>query len=250
MALSEKNVHPRDKRISFQEEGHIYTIEGLDEHPISVTTLIHKYFPEFEADKVIDKMMRSAKWAHSKYYGMTKEEIKKKWEDEKNTAAELGTKMHKAIEEYINGQLKETPQTKEFEYFLRFWEDLKALNPDLKPYRTEWLVYDERKKVAGSIDLVLINSKEELIIVDWKRSKEIKTNNPYQSGLYMFSHLDDCNYVHYSIQLNIYRHLLETNYDKKVIGMCLLIFHPNNERYNLYYVNRMQKEIDDLWNTL
>ena len=35
------------------------------------------------------------------------------------------------------------------------------------------------------------------------------------------SHLPDTNYFHYALQLNIYRHILETEYDMRVDGMYL-----------------------------
>ena len=41
------------------------------------------------------------------------------------------------------------------------------------------------------------------------------------------SHLPDTNYFHYALQLNIYRHILETEYDMRVDGMYLGVLHPN-----------------------
>ena len=41
-----------------------------------------------------------------------------------------------------------------------------------------------------------------------------------------FDHLPDTNYFHYALQLNIYRLILETEYDMKVSALFLGIFHP------------------------
>ena len=30
----------------------------------------------------------------------------------------------------------------------------------LEPYRTEWIVYDKKLKIAGSIDMVFLNTKQ------------------------------------------------------------------------------------------
>ena len=103
--LSEINPHPRDSKIVFQDEGHLYTIEGLKGHPISVTTVIHKFFPEFDADKIIDKMMKKRTWEDSKYYGLNPEEIKNQWKENGQSASKLGTVMHKAIEDFINEEI-------------------------------------------------------------------------------------------------------------------------------------------------
>ena len=80
--LKDLNSHIRDKFIRFQEKGHIYYIKREKGYK-SVTTIVHNAFEKFNANKVIDNMMKSPKWPESKYYGMTKPEIKKQWKDNK-----------------------------------------------------------------------------------------------------------------------------------------------------------------------
>ena len=64
--LSKKNCHPRDKQIVFDEGPHIYYING-DPSFTSVTTWLGKHFPHFDADKVIEKMMKSRNWSNSRF---------------------------------------------------------------------------------------------------------------------------------------------------------------------------------------
>lgn len=269
--LSHINAHVRDRFITFREEGHEYTIEGLEGHPVSVTTVIHTMFQEFDADVVIDKMMASRKWPFSKYHGMTKQQIKDLWETNREEASKAGTAMHKAIEDFINLPEEERvavlthfksssnnngsvppphPQTPEFRMFLCFWDEfINKLH--YKPYRTEWLVYDKDKHLSGSIDFVAEQPDGDgVAILDWKRSKEIRRFNPFAKGKGCMSHLPDSNFWHYSLQLNIYRHLLETHYGKRVKEMCLVVMHPNNEEYELHVVQRMTTEIDGLMGLL
>ena len=66
--LARKNPHPRDSRITFDEGPHIYTIDG-DSGFTSVTTWNHSHFEEFDADKIITRMMSSRNWKNSKYFG-------------------------------------------------------------------------------------------------------------------------------------------------------------------------------------
>lgn len=267
--LAQLHAHPRDSAISFRDEGHVYTIDGLEGHPISVTTVIHKFFPEFEEDLVIDKMMHSKNWPNSKYYGMTRDEIKKQWEDIRNEASHAGTAMHKAIEDFLNRPDDEqtavvqlyadiaqvhssVPDTPEFCHFLTFWSDLLA-STTYRPYRTEWLVYDKDRRLAGSIDLILhdpTTDSRRIIILDWKRSKEIKFFDSFEKGRTIWRHLDNCNWNHYRLQLNMYRHLLETFYDKQVVEMGIVVFHPRNKSYIVLPVDRMEKEIVDLMQLL
>mgnify|MGYP003318945405 CR=1 FL=1 len=41
----------------------------------STTTFVHRLFPYFNEDKIIDNMMKGANWESSKYYGKTKQQI-------------------------------------------------------------------------------------------------------------------------------------------------------------------------------
>lgn len=248
MLLAKTNPHPRDQNITFQEEGHLYKITGIDERPISVTTLIHNFFPVFNADLVISKMMKGRNWVNSKYFGQSKEQIKEGWKKSGEEAAKLGTLMHADIERYLNSEPVVNPNSTEFKYFLSFWEQFNKVNQGFFPYRTEWLVYDEAKKLAGSIDCVLSNAAGELVILDWKRSKEIKMENKYEKGLGPFMCLDNCNYWHYTLQLNLYRHMLETRYGKKVLGMYIVVLHPNNSHYLVHLIQRY--DIASVWDSL
>ena len=54
--LSEINKHPFDSRIKFKEEGHIYWIDDDNTDLISATTFIHKFFNDFETDKIINNI--------------------------------------------------------------------------------------------------------------------------------------------------------------------------------------------------
>ena len=56
--LETRNPHERDNHITFDEEPHIYTIDG-DSNYTSVTTWNHSHFEHFDSDKVIDNMMKS-----------------------------------------------------------------------------------------------------------------------------------------------------------------------------------------------
>ena len=259
--LEKKNKHERDDNIVFEEYGHKYTYNGDcnmgDKDDMgdkkdfkSVTTVVHEFFEKFDADKIIDKMMESSKWPNSKYYGMTKEEIKQLWSENGKNASKLGTQMHAEIEDYFNERLDVKEKTKEYKQFEEFWKEFKNVNPTWEPFRTEWIVYDEKKKLAGSIDFLLSDSDGNIVIIDWKRSKEIKMANKFKKGTGPFKSLDDCNYNHYTIQLNCYRHIIETKYNKKVAAMYIVVCHPNNDCAQIITINRREDIIEDLWKHL
>jgi len=232
-SLKTKNSHPRDDRIVFDEEPHVYYVDG-DPVNLSVTGLVHNYFPKFDADMIIPRMMKSKNWPNSKYHGMTADEIKKQWSDAGTDAATKGTRMHKSIEMFYNdANVDEYEEGVEFKMFRQFYE---AHKDCVSAYRTEWEVYDEEHKIAGSIDMVFENNSDgTLSIYDWKRSKEIKLRNSY--GSRGFDHLkeyQDCNYVQYSLQLNMYKYILETKYGKTIRDLYLVVIHPLFDKYLKY----------------
>ena len=218
--LSVLHPHPRDKDITFTEEGHKYTVCGKSGFT-SCTTWVKNFFPKFNASAIIDRMMARPDWSQSKYFGKTKQEIMKGWNDNGKIASSYGTQMHEVIEDYYNGKVYECDKP-EYAFFQQFLAD----HEHLTPYRTEMRVYDETLGLCGSIDMLFLNPDQTLSIYDWKFSKEIQYTNDYgKTGFGPARELDDCNVNHYSLQLNIYRTILERNYGFKVKDLCLVFMH-------------------------
>jgi len=243
MHLKETNAHPRDARIRFDELPHKYYIDGETDGYISCTTFIHTFFGHFDADSVIDSMFKSKNWKTSKYYGQTADEIKAGWDVEREAASASGTQMHKNIELTYNNLPVDDDFVQSVEY--RYFQQFKRDHPHLRAYRTEWEVFDEAHKIAGSIDMVFFNERTQAYdIYDWKRSKEIrKTSFGGKRGLYPLEDYDDCNFVHYSLQLNLYKNLLERLYGLVIQDLCLVVIHPNQSSYRTIHVDAMQKQI-------
>jgi len=155
-------------------------------------------------------------------------------------------RTQKELYENYNRDIKDSQI--EWEYFLDFVRD----NPELKPYRTEWMIYDEELLLAGSIDMVYENPDGTLMIYDWKRSKEIKKTDSFMKYALTecISHIPDTNYWHYTLQLNTYKAILESKYGKKVTKMCLVCLHPNNKNksFQIIPVPDIQEDINNLFN--
>jgi CRISPR/Cas system-associated exonuclease Cas4 (RecB family) len=244
--LSLLNKHERDKFITFEEGPHIYTVNGERGTYTSVTTWIHKHFSKFNADLIIDKMMKSKNILDpkNKYFGMSKNEIKEMWDKKRDFSANAGTSMHYDIECYYNGK-EVNNDSVEFKYFKNFIIDY----PELKPYRTEWMIFHEDIKLSGSIDMIFENEDGSIQIYDWKRCENIVHDNSFDQFAITpgILHLPDTNYWHYALQLNTYRKILEDKYGKKVTNLCLVCLHPNKENYQRIEVPFLDEEMTTLF---
>jgi len=242
------NPHPRDSHIQFEEANHKYTINGDSTSYTSVTTFNHSQFEQFDADKVISNMMRSQKWPSSKYYGQTPEQIKQTWADNGRTASTSGTRIHFDIECYYNDAPNENQSPEYQHHFLNFAADHKHLTP----FRTEWMIYDEPAKLAGSVDMLFKDpvDPKTLHIYDWKRCKEITKTNAFCKTATnpLIEELPDTNYWHYCLQLNTYKYIIEKNYDYKVKDMYLVALHPDNANYKKIKVINLQSQVEALIN--
>lgn len=254
--LAVTNKHLRDTRITFDEASHTYTIDGSREGWTSCTQFIGGFYDHFDPDAVIRKMMRSKKWPESKYFGMLPSAIKAQWSASADEASGAGTKMHLDIEHYYNaepvGNLAgdewvPTPGP-EWDYFQAFEERWRKAR-GFVPFRSEWLVFKEDIKLAGSIDMVYTKPDGTLAIYDWKRAKEIKFTNDWQSMRPPIAHLPDTNYWHYSLQLNIYRRILQELYGVVVSELALVVLHPNQTSFRVVKLNMMDEEVEAMMAT-
>jgi hypothetical protein len=266
--LAKNNSHPRDNLIKFYAKGHKYEIlSDPGTKYTSVTTWNHQHFPKFDADAVIANIFKSKSWGPGhKYWDMSAEQIKASWKSNGDAVSGAGTNLHERIENFMNDPQFSFSYTHEdlyddykygvndykkddleWQYFIHFVRD----HPFLKPYRTEWMIFDEDLKIAGSIDMVYENPDGTLAIYDWKRSKDIsKFNNWKQVATNpLISHLHDTNFWHYALQLNTYKAIIEAKYGKTVTKLCLVRLHPDavEETYELLDVPILEKEISALF---
>jgi hypothetical protein len=269
--LSRRNAHDRDCIVTFHDESHTYQVIGDDSKYTSTTTLVHSCFQPFNSDEIIYKMMKGRNWNSSnKYWGKTPNEIKELWSTNGKQASMAGTLLHKRIEDFLNvscllgdyshqdilnlqekeqekeQEEKQEEEVKEWNYFIQFVTQF----PDLKPYRTEWVVYHENYKISGCIDMVYQNEDGTVSIYDWKRVREISIHNSFHktSIIPIFQHIPDTNFWHYSLQLNIYKRILEDKYDKVVKEMFLVQLHPDLKTYEVIPVPVLKNDICKLFN--
>lgn len=240
-----RNRHIRDQRIQFNAEQHKYFIDGI---PVpSASSLIRKFFPEFDAFGAARKLRPS-----NPLYGMSVDEIVTKWNEKGKEAADKGTILHEQIENFYLGD--EYNPTEEFSFFDDFAKD----HSFLEPYRCEWRIFDEEFGLAGTIDFVAKNEGK-LELYDWKRSKKvinpvngkrIETDKWGKRGIGKLANIDDTSYNHYCLQQSLYRFILEKNYGLEVSKMFLVVIHPDYQQYYKVEVPYLKNYVLYMLNTL
>lgn len=252
LPLAIDNAHPRDQRIVFRDRDHVYYIDGEVGKYTSVTTVIHQQFPVFDSTAVATAMVRrpafqSADSRYAQYQSMildteTGESVSESllvqritaaWTANGSAMADLGTTLHRDIELYYNKQ-PVTNTTSEYKYFLAYARRQEA--EGMVPWRTEITVFGETERICGSVDMIFKDNNGRYRLRDWKRSKKISYHGFGKYGKDSLASLPDCNFSHYTLQLNLYKFLLEKYYDIVIFDMGLVVFHPNNDSYQEYEI--------------
>ncbi|CAE7036636.1 unnamed protein product [Symbiodinium sp. CCMP2592] len=242
--------HPRDDSIRFVEETHTYYLREC-RIPLSVTGLVHNFAAEFDADKAIQCMMQSRRWPRPEYsveHGgllipMSPPQIKDLWKANATEAAARGTWLHLQLEVLLNGG-KVHENKVELQLFSTFLQQM----PKLIAFRSEWCVYGEEEKLAGCIDFVAQTPSSDVILFDWKRTKQLRRKyvSLWSTMKQPLSHLDDCAGIHYRLQLNLYKYLIEKYYGLRVAAMYVVCLHPDNQEEGPFIdcVPDMPSEVD------
>ena len=127
------------------------------------------------------------------------------------------------------------------------WSFFKAFDKatTYQPFRTEWCVFDNEARMAGTIDLICSRADGTYELYDWKRSNKVDPNetNSWSFGINGLEHLPDTSYYHYCLQQNLYRYMLEKNYGIKISRMNLVVLHPDFTTYRVVPVPVMEKEV-------
>ena len=207
------------KDIELLEPEHKYILKSdPDLNFTSVTSITSKYFSPFDKDAIAKKLVET----NMKYVGMTTDELIAQWDE----ARDFGNLVHNNIESYINN--KNYKDISEVRHAIKWMNKFKNLSEFV--FYPEVIIYSEELGIAGSIDVLAKDTKNDTyIIIDWKTSKSIsKSSFGGRMGIHpITSHLMDCKYVHYSMQLSLYRYLIEEFYGIKVSNLLIALLKDN-----------------------
>ena len=180
----------------------------------SVTTLISSLKKPFDAKAVAARVSKNKR---SKWYGIEPKIIEQIWKNEADRATTLGTYYHNQREADLCSFASIEREGITVPIFKPYEEPnglkiapLQKLDPGVYP---EHMVYLKSTGICGQSDLVeVVNGR--VNIIDYKTNKEIKTEGftnwegISEKMLDPISHLDDCNFNHYALQLSIYMYII------------------------------------------
>lgn len=216
--------------VTFKEKTHQYFNDAGHEY-ISGTTFLHKFQIPFEKEKFA--ALKAEK------LGITKEEVLQMWKESSVEACKFGTKTHLIMENFIIGKERKDEHQLLYDTFNAIVaEDFKWA----KKVWSEKLLYSDEFRIAGTADLIIEHNDEEFSVGDFKTNKSIDFCNKWgQRMLDPISHLSDCNYNLYSLQLSLYAYLFSKISGKKCRKIFLM--HLNEDKWNYIPCNYMEYEI-------
>lgn len=232
--------------MKFIETTHKYLDEENKEYT-PVTYLIKTYQEYVDWNAIADKKAK-------KLGNITKEELQAQWAHKRDAAAARGTAYHKMMED----KLLASTDTKVVGYQMDSTltkEDPTMLLEDNTTY-VEKIIWSKRFRVCGTADLVEV-VEGKINIKDYKTNEKLdfESYKHWRDGskrlLFPVQHLDDCNFSHYQLQVNLYMYmLLQQNRHLKMGKMEILhvVFDENNvyKETRIYPALNMQREAKNL----
>jgi hypothetical protein len=196
--------------IRFDAEAHRYFIGNKE--LTSVTKTIKRLQPPFDSQTIAAKVAAKE--------GRPISQILAEWEAKAEKGRNLGTAVHQYIQKKLLGQFD--PQIS-FDPFL----SLNGVAPEIQAFEVlwstmapkvsysadqiEWVIGDADLGIAGTVDMLLFSHEtNKYHIWDWKTGK-FQLDNPYQTLYKPFDYLSDCQLNVYSLQLSLYRLIIESN---------------------------------------
>lgn len=223
--------------ITFLDKPHKYFL-GTQEM-ISVTTLIHNYQESFDENYWSDYK--------SKELNIPQYKIKRAWDFINKKGTMKGSLIHDYAEnkflnkvfdyphELILNEFGFDPIINEYKITKKHVDNfIKISKNKLIPIKTELVVYDIESLVAGMLDMLFFNIKEnEYQIWDHKTNKILTLENKskYLNGI--LSTLEDCDIEIYSLQLALYKYIIEKNTSMKLGKSYIVWYSHNNTNFQI-----------------
>jgi hypothetical protein len=229
-------------KIVYDDRQHSYAINGKP--LISATTLINYVVPEFDKETVSQRSAQKR--------GISQAEILREWEQSGEIARDKGTRLHQYVEDVMAGRFDPVLASvnwrfPEMDAFDEAWKAMRS-NLKAKVARQEWTIGDEELGVAGRLDTTLALQPPSLepffSVWDWKTGK-MDVENRFAFMLPPFQDYEDSKFNRYSVQLSLYRLILERNKPSMKLGDSYILHLRDDGSYHLHRAHDFREILTD-----
>jgi hypothetical protein len=222
--------------IEFDPVGHTYTNTETGEQYISVTALIGKYEPEFDAPGIAARI--------SKRDGIPVDMILETWETIKDNACKRGSMIHDMLENYIkHGDRAGGKLPWLFDEFDRL---IKQEIWRVGKMHSEIVLWSHEHKVAGMSD-VIIDQGDYFWVVDFKTNKEFGYESKYNDFFFEpLQHLNVCEFNAYCLQLSTYAYMYELKTGKRLKRLFVMYLRADKKSFDIINLNYMRSEVHSM----
>ena len=242
------------KRITFIESTHSYLIDGNSTNCPSVTQLIKKFKKPFEKERMARMVANKT--------GSTSEQVKREWDQNNLFSTTLGSMLHKYIENFYNGKrlpfdgdlknLKNEQKEQIIEVFPKLtkqFHNFAKTNHCLHSIKNEFVVGDlNDTNICGMLDMLCYNSEtDEIEILDFKTNKKMAKESRYGKLLSPFDDMSEGEINEYTIQLNVYKYIIEKHTSLKISKMKIIWINRNNDEYQMFELDHIQDKIAQMF---
>ena len=221
-----KHIH-NNKEIVFDEDAHTYYSRSA--RYSTVTQNVSRFFPKFN--------MKRISFEFAVNNNLNQNDVIKMWQTEGKESSEFGKLIHKYIErKLLNKSLMNPSTEKEKKYFINIDIWLADFLKYFNVVGVERVVFSPKYEIAGTIDAIFQHKKtKQFLVIDWKTSKEITTENKWQNCLYDLKNFRASHFNKFSFQLNSYLYILknEQYYQFKQKPKLAVIHITENEIKNI-----------------
>lgn len=241
----------RNSVVYLEPVEHKYYHKVTGESFKSVTTVLGMLEPEFNSEQIaLAISMQDPSKKKEQYQNMSQEEILAEWKRINDEANEYGTEVHEIMERYLLADKIYIPKNDyEREIILKF-QKVDDMSGDIYP---ETILFSEKYKIAGTCDILEIKDGY-FNILDFKTNKEIDYISKYGNWLNKpVTHLSDCNFNIYALQLSLYAYMFQMQTKMKVGKLQIFYLNPTTSEFitiPIPYLGRDAKAVLDHWLTL
>lgn len=267
--------------VFYNDQVHKYWTKNTKQNCISVTTLIHKFttfdeafwsgyktiekmvgeevFKEVKSELTKTKTLRSLEAAKAALgiceedFDLVKRGILKEWEEKREVSCIRGTAIHREHElAHLAGETKELQHLKlggvfQTDVSNKIKAGEKGVYPELLMSR---ISEDGTLRLAGQADLIIVDGFD-VFVIDYKTNKSIDKKSFFDGRLkksaklkYPLNNIDDCNFMHYSLQLSTYAWMIQKMNPEFNIKLLMLIHYDHNGGCTTYECEYLKNDVE------